>query len=85
MRWPWDVGEALGNLADAIRSSEQVDELAKLDGIADINSMQDQLAKIDPNKSVLRTLWNGVEKVAKAAGVVSAAAKVRDLLASLVD
>jgi hypothetical protein len=60
-----DVGEALANLADAIKSSEDLDDSAKLDVVADINSMQDQLAKKKPNKGVLQALWTGVETTAK--------------------
>jgi hypothetical protein len=78
-----DVGEALVNLAGAIKVSDELDDSAKLDLVADINSMQDQLAKKKPNKGVIQSLWGGVETAAKAAGIVDAAAKVADLLKSL--
>jgi hypothetical protein len=75
-----DVGEALASLAEAIKASEEFDDSAKLDLVADINSMQDQLAKKKPNKGVLQSLWAGVETAAKAAGIVEAAAKVAGLI-----
>ncbi len=78
-----DVGEALVNLADTIKASEDLDDSAKLDLIADINSMQDQLAKKQPNKGVLQSLWTGVETAAKAAGIVEAVTKVTNLLQSV--
>jgi hypothetical protein len=78
-----DVGEALASLADAIKASKKLDDSAKLDLVADINSMQDQLAKKNPNKGVLRSLWTGVESAAKAAGIVEAATKVAGLLKPL--
>jgi hypothetical protein len=78
-----DVGEALANLADAIKASEELDDSSKLDLVADINSMQDQLAKKKPNKGVLQSLWGGVETAAKAAGIVEAATKVAGLLESV--
>ena len=78
-----NVGEALANLADAIKASEELDESTKLDLVADINSMQDQLAKKNPNKGVLQSLWAGVETAAKAAGLVEAATKVAGLLRSV--
>ena len=78
-----DVGEALANLADTIKASEKLDDAAKLDLVADINSMQDQLAKKEPNKGVLRSLWTAVETAAKAAGIVEAVTKVTDFLQSL--
>lgn len=78
-----DVGEALANLADAIKGSEELHDSAKLDLVADINSMQDQLAKKQPNKGVLQSLWAGVETAAKAAGIIEAGTKVASLLRSV--
>jgi hypothetical protein len=78
-----DVGEALADLADAIKASEELDDSAKLDLVADINSMQDQLAKKKPNNGVLRSLWAGVETAAKAAGIVEAVTKVAGLIGSV--
>jgi hypothetical protein len=78
-----DVGEALANLADAIKASEELDDSGKLDLVADINSMQDQLAKKKPNKAVLQSLWAGVETAAKAVGIVEAVTKVATLLGSM--
>jgi hypothetical protein len=77
-----DIGEALANLADAIKASETLDDSSKLDLVADINSMQDQLAKKRPNKGVLRALWTGVETATKAAGIIEAVMKVSGLLSS---
>jgi hypothetical protein len=36
----------------------------KLDIVTDIDSIQDQLAKPSPNKSVIKTLWSGIERTA---------------------
>jgi hypothetical protein len=54
-----------------------------LDLVADINSMQDQLAKKKPNKGVLQSLWTAVETAAKAAGIVEATSKVGTALRSV--
>jgi hypothetical protein len=78
-----DVGEALANLADAIKASDDLEESAKLELVADINSMQDQLAKRNPSKGVVQSLWAGVETAAKAADIVEAVAKVASLLGSV--
>jgi hypothetical protein len=78
-----DVGEALVHLGEAIKASPAISEPQKLELVADINSMQDQLAKSQPSKGVLRMLWEGVETAAKAAGLIEAASKVSGLLASL--
>jgi hypothetical protein len=78
-----DIGEALSRLANAIKASDEFDDSTKLDLVADINSMQDQLAKKKPNKTVLQSLWAGIETAAKAAGIVKAATEVAGLLRSL--
>jgi hypothetical protein len=75
-----DAGEALSKLAEAIKFSSTIEEPKKLDLVADINSMQDQLAKSEPNKTVLRTLWEGIETASKAAGVVELVDKVTSLI-----
>ena len=78
-----DVGEALAELADAIKSSHQLDEAAKLELVADINSMQDQLAKNKPNNGVLQSLWAGVETAARVVGIVEAVSKVEAALKAM--
>jgi hypothetical protein len=78
-----DLAESLANLGDAVKSMKNLSDSSKLNVVADINSMQDQLAKREPNKSVLRTLWTGVEAAAKAAGIVDAVSKVSSLLRHL--
>jgi hypothetical protein len=77
------VGEALANLADAIKASEELEDSAKLDLVADINSMQDQLAKRKPNEGVLFSLWKGIETAAKAVGIIEATATVAKALSSM--
>jgi len=44
---------------------------------------QDQLAKPEPNKSIIDQLWGGLQKVAVAAGVADACQKVAPLVQQL--
>jgi hypothetical protein len=53
----------LNALKDAVTSSGTLTDGQKLDVAADIESIKDQLAKSEPNKSVVRQLWSGVERV----------------------
>jgi hypothetical protein len=78
-----DAGEAFSQLAEAIKQSSSIEEAKKVDLVADINSMQDQLAKSQPNKTVLQTLWDGIETATKAAGLVELADKVASLIRHL--
>ena len=54
------IGEALAELREAIKESNEVDDNAKVDLVVDIDSIQGQLAKPNPNKSVIGSLWNGI-------------------------
>jgi len=78
-----DVGEALADLRQAIKASG-VDEATKLEVVADIDSIQDQLAKSQPNKTVVATLWAAVEKVAVAAGLADAAVTLAPMLQAII-
>lgn len=67
-----ELHDALDELKNSISRSHDIKEREKLNYAADIESIKDQLAKPDPNKSVIATLWNGLEKVAVLSSVVNA-------------
>lgn len=77
------LGEALSSLRDSIKTSEKVDEAQKVDAIVDIDTLQTQLAKPNPNKQLVGQLWGAIEKAATLAGASDAAAKVTALLGAL--
>jgi hypothetical protein len=62
----------LADLREAIKESPALDEAAKIDAVADIDSMQDQLAKAEPNKPVIQTLWSNIKNIATMAGLAEA-------------
>lgn len=76
-----DAALALVDLRQAVLGSEAISEAEKLDVVADIDSIESQLAKAKPNRSVVRGAWEGLkgldtvlefgEKVAKAAGLLA--------------
>ena len=78
-----EVGEALSGLRNAITSSSALDEATKMDLVVDIDTIQDQLAKSQPNKTVLQTVWTGVERAAALAGLTDMVLKVAPLIAGL--
>lgn len=61
----------LSELRDAIVNSSEVAEGAKLDAVADIESIQAQLAKSTPSRELISGLWEGVKRVATAAGLAA--------------
>ena len=77
-----EVGEALADLRTAIASSS-LDESQKMDLVADIDSMQSQLAKPHPDRTVLGTLWTGVQSMATLTGLADAISKVVPLISGL--
>ncbi len=67
-----DIGEGLAELREAIKESPALDETVKIDVVADIDSMQDQLAKTEPNRTVVQTLWSTIKNIATIAGLAEA-------------
>jgi hypothetical protein len=67
-----EVGEALAVLRQAVKESRELDEATKLDVVTDIDSMQDQLAKAQPNRTVVQALWTGLQRIATVAGLADA-------------
>ncbi len=71
-----EEGEALAALREAVKSTAGMDEATKLELVSDIDSIQDQLAKAQPNKSAMQALWQGIERTAALVGLAEAAARV---------
>lgn len=78
-----DVGQALSELAEQVRQSTDLTEERKLEYVADIQSLQAQLAKPQPNRSVLRSIWQGLKVLATVEGVAGAFQRVATLLQPL--
>ena len=73
----------LTNLKDAITSSSNISDEEKLNIIADIETIKDQLAKPSPNNTIITQLWNGIEKVVTGYGLVDLITKISPFIASL--
>lgn len=78
-----DLSKVLNDIRTAVLNSTKVNDTAKLETVADIDTLQSQLQKPSPNKSVVQTLWTGVEKAVTAAGLVELATKAGQLLGPL--
>ena len=74
----------LEELKAAIVSSTSISEGEKLDLSVDIESIKDQLAKAQPNTTIIGHLWSGLQKVATVSGVATAYERVKPLIESLV-
>jgi hypothetical protein len=76
-----DAAGALVDLKNALLQSSSIAEADKLDAVADIDSIQSQLAKARPNRSVIHGAWETVKKLNTIAGLAEKVAKVAGLLA----
>lgn len=79
-----ETAKALIDLRKALVGSTQLTEVQKLDAASDIDSIESQLAKSSPNKSVIAAAWEGVKKFATIVDVASKVGKVAGLLAPFI-
>jgi hypothetical protein len=78
-----ELAEALMNLKENVKNSD-IPEESKIEIVADVETIQGQLAKPSPNKSVIRTIWNGIEKIAAAGGIIDLIQKVTPFVLPLI-
>jgi hypothetical protein len=72
-----DLRNALDALKDAITRSTDLNDAQKLSLAVDVESIKDQLAKPEPNKTIIGHLWSSLNGVATVSGVVDAYQKVQ--------
>ena len=77
-----DAVTALANLKEALLKSDLGEE-AKLNVVADIDTIQSQLAKAQPNRAVIREVWEGITQVAVAVGLGADVYALGELIAPL--
>ncbi len=77
-----ELGTALVDLRKAITESH-ADEATKLALVADIDTIQSQLAKPTPNKGIIAAAWTTVKAAASIAGCISFVDKVSLLIGEL--
>ena len=75
-----ELGQSLSELRKAITNSE-AQESAKLELVADIDTIQSQLAKAEPNRTILQAAWEVVKGAAAINGCTVLVQKIAGLLA----
>jgi hypothetical protein len=73
----------LNSLKQAVAAADSLSEDEKLNVAVDIESIKDQLAKTQPNKSIIRTLWQSIERAVTVAGLVDYAVRIAPYIAPL--
>jgi hypothetical protein len=76
-----EIAHALVALRKAVVASGSLNDTQKLDTASDIDSIESQLAKATPNKTVIAAAWEGVKKIGTVADVAVKVGKVAGLLA----
>jgi len=76
-----DAAGALVDLKQALVQAPAVTEQQKLDGVADIDSIQSQLAKATPNPTAIRGAWEGLKRLDTVAGLADKIVRLAGLLA----
>ena len=74
-----DLGQALADLRDAITNSDAPDA-EKIGYAADIQTIQTQLAKPEPNSGIIQAAWTAVKSAAAIGGCASLVSKVGELI-----
>jgi len=75
-----DLSRFLSELERNINETKELNEEEKLNILADIGSIQNQLSKPKPNFDVIKTIWKGVEKAVTVGGFAQLVAQIGHLL-----
>jgi len=75
-----DLSNVLSELEASISQSEEISEEQKLNAIADIGAIQNQLSKPEPNSSIIKEAWAGIKAAVTAASFIELLQKAADLI-----
>jgi predicted transcriptional regulator len=78
-----ELRERLDNLKNAISVENRLTDSQKLDASVDIESIKDQLAKRNPNKSAIARLWEGIQKLETIASLGAAVGQIVPLIRTI--
>lgn len=78
-----DVASALSELRSKIVEAPEISEEKKMDSVSDVDTIQAQLSKATPNKSVITAAWDGIKNLATVTSLAVNVSKVAELLTPL--
>jgi len=79
-----DLSRALTELEEALLSSEDLEDAAKLDALADLATLRDQASKKAPDKTIMERAWTSLQLAANVATLVDLIAKIGQLVSQYV-
>ena len=74
-----DLGQALADLSNAITGSD-APEADKISYVADIHTIQTQLAKPEPNVGIIQAAWTAVKGAAAIGGCATLVSRIGELI-----
>jgi hypothetical protein len=78
-----DAGKALSELREVVKNSNELKEDVKLEIVSDIDTISSQLSKTNPNKAVIASLWDAINKTASVGSLVDLVVKVSPFVTAL--
>jgi len=78
-----DLSRALAELDEKIAETSDLTDEQKLDAAGDLATIRVQIAKKQPDRSIIRSAWESVKFLADVASIADAATKVGVLVAGL--
>ena len=78
-----DLYRKLSLLSEAVRGSAQLSDREKLEYVMEIETIKDQLAKLSPDKNIIRLAWEKLKPLAKVAGIITFFKQVAEAIGGL--
>jgi len=79
-----ELHNELNNLKNEIKKRSEFSESQKLDLVADIETIKDQLIKSKPDKTIITKIWGGIEKIVTGANLIELITKVTPFINNLI-
>lgn len=78
-----ELSEALDKFGNQIRMSSEFSDVEKMDYQAEIETIKAQLAKSNPDKSIIKKSWEALKAVATIRGVAGLYTQIKSIIDSL--
>jgi len=78
-----DLSRLLDVLEKEIESNNRLDDTQKLDASGDISTIRTQIAKKNPNRTIISTAWESLKVLATLAGATDAATRIGEIITGL--
>lgn len=79
-----NIAEALEDLRTGLINSRDLEESDKLDAVADVASIETQLVKAAPNRTIISGAWESLKRLDTVLGIAEKLAKAGSLLAPFI-